>query len=484
MKSIKLKLFIGILLILSVFLGGMLIYGSTFKSYFQMEKLKEMTIVIGKVEEIINKDGIVDITRKVENISETYNVQVEIEVSETGEIICSTHNNGRNGMMGHMMGTKNKYEVLEFIGNEADIEKNIILDKSTGVKFLTSSKVFRDLNYYIKVSTPINIIDEALSKSLNLQVLIFTPITIIIFIITAIYSDIFTKPILEIRKKTRKIEELNFQGELQLKGNDEIAELGISVNNLSNKIENTMEELKDKNLRLQEMYDKERENEILRKEFVSSVSHELKSPIAVISGYAQVLEAGVISSKEDLEYYISVINDESRRMQVIVNDLLDLYKLESNTFKLELEEISMDDLLKKIIKKNSMRFEEEEINLKVSYEHLLIHGDAIRIEQAIQNYINNALSHVDKKKILDISLKSYDNTVEISVYNSGNKIAKEDIEKIWKGFVRIDKVRNYKEKRVGLGLTIVKQIVDLHNGICGVENQLDGVKFWFRIPAI
>lgn len=484
MKSIKLKLFIGILLILSVFLGGMLIYGSTFKAYFQKEKLKDMTILIGDLEEIINKDGTIDIDSKVEKLSETYNVQIEIEASETGEIICSTNNNGRNGMMGHMMGTKNKYEVLEFIDNEADIEKNIILDKSSGVKFLTSTKFFKDLNYYIKISTPINIIDEALSKSLNLHLLIFTPITIVIFIITAIYSDSFTKPILEIRKKTCKIEQLNFHGELKLKGNDEISELGVSVNNLSHKIENTLEELKDKNLKLQEMYDKERENEILRKEFVSSVSHELKSPIAVISGYAQALEEGVISSQEDLEYYISVINDESRRMQIIVNDLLDLYKLESNTFKLELEEIFMEDLLKKIIKKNSLRFEEEKINLKVSFENLSIHGDVIRIEQAIQNYINNALSHMDKKKILHIALKNCDNAIEVSVYNSGNKIATEDMEKIWRGFVRIDKVRNYKEKRVGLGLTIVKQIVDLHNGSCGVENQQEGVKFWFRIPVI
>lgn len=482
MKSIKLKLFIGIVLILSIFLGGMFTYGATFKGYFQNEKLQDMGTLIEEVEDIIRESGLYNINSKTEKLAEKYNVQIEIEESSSGQVICSTHNDGRNGMMGHGMGGQNRYENIEIIGVKNDIERKVILDKSSGVKFLTATKNINDSSYYIKVQTPINIMDEAVSKSLSLHMIIFIPITIVVFILTALFSNIFTKPIIEIRRKTARIENLDFNGELNITGEDEISELGSSVNNLSHKIENTLEDLNSKNMRLQEMIDKERENEIIRREFVSSVSHELKSPIAVISGYAQALEEGVVSSKEDLQYYVGVINEESKRMQVIVNDLLDLYKLESNTFKLEIREFSLDTLINKIIRKNSIKFRDKDLQLSVELQCINIFGDKIRIEQAIQNYINNALSHMDKDKILKVELKKVDNEAVLSVYNSGENIEKSNIDKIWQGFVRVDRVRNYKENRVGLGLAIVKQIVKLHKGECGVENISTGVVFWMKFP--
>lgn len=245
----------------------------------------------------------------------------------------------------------------------------------------------------------------------------------------------------------------------------------------NDKIEKTLNELTYKNTKLEEYIEKEKKNEILRKEFVGSVSHELKTPITVISGYIQGLGSGIITTPEDKAYYFSVIEDEIERMNVIVNDILDLYKLEPNTFKINLQVVHIDILLNKILSKLNFKFKDFEINLKTNIEETKVIGDSVRLEQAITNYINNALFHVDSHKKIEIKAINLNNKVVISVFNSGENISSEDLDKIWMGFVRLDKVRNYKEKRVGLGLSIVNEIVKLHNGEKGVINTPKGVEF-------
>lgn len=478
MKSIKVKLFWGIFSIVAVLLIGIFIYGLGFKGYFQREKLDEMKIVIDNVEKNLTEDKVEDIYMKVLEYSEKYSVQIDIESNTTGTTICATHSSGKgmNGMAG-----QKKFETLQIIGGKNGVENKIDHDKSTGTNFLTAEKKVIEDKYIITVRIPINIVEDAVEKSIKLMLIIFLPITAMILILTFIMADRFTKPIIEITGKTSKITKLDFSDDINVLGNDEISILGNSVNELSHKIENTLEELRKKNVTLEEMIEKERINEDLRKEFVSSVSHELKSPIAVISGYAQVLQENVINSDEDKEYYIGVINEEADRMQVIVNDLLDLYKLQSNTFKLNKQEIALGALVENIIKKNSLTFKEKGINIITYIENCRVCGDGIRLEQALQNYINNAVSHIDEKKILEIKVAA---SGRVSVYNSGSGIAKEDQEKIWQGFVRVDKVRNYKEKRVGLGLSIVKQIISLHEGQCGVLNRGEGVEFWYELKKI
>lgn len=483
MKSIKNKLFIGIVFILSIFIVGIIIYGLSFKQYFQKEKLKEMREIILEIEENFDESSIKFMEKFIGNIADEYNVQIDIQNNDTGKVICATHSTGKNSMM-NGVGGQHRFNVIEELGVNQEIINEIIHDNSTGANFLTAIKYINNQKYQVLIRTPINIMEDAVVKSINLIAIIFIPIIIIILILTILFSNKFTNPIIKITQKTSDIEKLDFSNNLNIKGNDEIVVLANSVNNLSRTIENTLKELKEKNLSLEEFIEKEKENKILRREFVSSVSHELKSPISVISGYAQALEAGFISREEDKNYYIGVINEEAERMKILVNDLLDLYKLESNTFKLDVKEFSLDSLIKRIIKKNSLRFEENRIKLSINIDVANIKGDEIRIEQAIQNYINNALSHVDDNKVLEINLVNNDNRAIISVYNSGENIEEENFRKIWQGFVRIDKVRNYKEKRVGLGLAIVKQIVRLHNGSYGIMNTENGVKFYMSFSTL
>ncbi len=477
MKSIKLKLFSGIVLIFSIFILGIATYGVTYKDFFQREKLMEMNEVIEEIKNYIDKDYDNRVDGKLEGLSEKYSVQIDIKDVLTSESIFSSHKMGKN----NMMNGQHRFEVIESIGEKEGVSETITLDRSTGVEFLTAvgKNVY---TYEITVKTPITVIDDAVNKSMKLLFMIMVPVGFIALFITALFSRQFTKPVIEITKKTRKIEELSFCEDLNIKSIDEIGTLAKSVNNLSLKIEETLKNLKEKNLELENMMENEKKNQLARREFVSSVSHELKSPITVISGYIQALQEGFISSEEDRKYYLDVIGEETERLGIIVNDLLDLYKLESNTFKLNKKEVNINSLMKKTLEKNKFRFEEMNINLNFTEgENITIIVDEVRLEQAVQNYINNALSHVDEKKVIDINLKVIEDNLVISVYNSGSNIEDDNLTRIWEGFIRVDKVRNYKEKRLGLGLAIVKQIVNLHNGTYGVKNRKHGVEFWISL---
>lgn len=476
MKSIKLKLFSGIVFIFSIFILGIVTYGITYKDFFQMEKLKEMNEVIEEIKNYIDKNYDSRLDGELEGLSEKYSVQIDITDILTSESIFSSHKMGKN----NMMNGQHRFEVIEYIAEKEGISETITLDKSTGVEFLTAG--INEYDYEITVKTPINVIDDAVNKSMKLLFMIMVPVGFIALFITALFSRQFTKPVIEITKKTRKIEELSFCEDLNIKSIDEIGTLAKSVNNLSRKIEETLKNLKEKNLELETMMENEKKNQLARREFVSSVSHELKSPITVISGYIQALQEGYISSEEDRQYYLDVIGEETERLGIIVNDLLDLYKLESNTFRLNKKEVNINSLMKKTLEKNKFRFEEMSINLNFTEgETITVLVDEVRLEQAVQNYINNALSHVDENKIIDIKLKSIEDNLVISVYNSGSNIEDDNLSRIWEGFIRVDKVRNYKEKRLGLGLAIVKQIVNLHDGAYGVKNRKHGVEFWISL---
>lgn len=473
MKSIKRKLFLAILLIFSLFLIGIISYALTFKSYFINEKVDEMITVAKTIDSYFSSNNLATNTQYISDVSDKYNFKIQI-IGKDGLIY------GNHGMG---MGNPYRFDVIETIdsGSSTDIAKTIILDHSTGVKFLNVTLYNSRLP--ISIKTPISAIEDSLNKSIKLLATILTPIIVLIFIATFYFSKSFTKPIIEITNKASKIERLDFSDSIKINSKDELSHLASTINNLSSTIEITLNELKTKNIKLQEHIEKEEKNEVLRKEFVSSVSHELKTPITVISGYSQALDSGVLTNDEDKAYYLNVIQNEAQRMEVIVNDLLDLYKLESNTFKLKVEIIQLDELLTNIINKLSFKFADFEVNLTTNIEKCQVTGDAIRLEQAIVNYINNALYHLDENKLIDINLININGTIKLSVFNSGENIPYESLDKIWKGFFRIDKVRNFKENRVGLGLAIVGEIVKLHGGEKGVINKPNGVEFWLSFPS-
>lgn len=276
--------------------------------------------------------------------------------------------------------------------------------------------------------------------------------------------------------------DLNFSQTLAISSSDELGELSYSINRLSYSLNQAITELNERNRQLEHDILYERSLDKMRKEFVSNVSHELKTPIFLIQGYAEGLMTNVATSNERKEFYCNVIMEESDKMNRLVRDLLDLSQLEAGFFTIQKEQINATFLVDSIIEKYQKRLKDLGVHLTKEMEkNIFIEADAMRLEQVIANFLNNALTHLDEKKELRITLKKSGQRACFGIINSGRPIPEEEMEKIWTSFYKIDPARTRKDGGSGLGLSIVKSILDAHDSKYGVNNREDGVEFWFEM---
>ena len=223
----------------------------------------------------------------------------------------------------------------------------------------------------------------------------------------------------------------------------------------------------------------------MRKQFISDVSHELKTPIALIQGYAEGLIENVNSSEESRKFYAEVILDESNKMDQMVKKLLELMKLEYKERQFNDTEFDLIELIKEELKRNTVVLEEN--NILVEFDNdkrQLVCADQEYIEQVINNYLSNAIKHVkvkDNKKKIIIRTEEIGDKIRLYIYNTGDKIPEEYINKIWGRFYKLDSSRNRSEGGTGIGLALVKAIMNNYNNEYGVKNYDNGVEFYCDI---
>jgi two-component system, OmpR family, sensor histidine kinase VanS len=300
------------------------------------------------------------------------------------------------------------------------------------------------------------------------------------------FAKSFTRPILNLNRIAQGMALLDFSQKASIDRSDEIGELGQSINNLSDQLDSTISELHQKNRQLLADVEKERKLDKMRKDFISSVSHELKTPLSLILGYAEGLKENVVQDQQGKDYYCTVIMEEAEKMDRLVHDLLNLSQIESGFFQLNQETFNLSALLDELIQKYQPLLSEKSISLELQYSaDIIAYGDLLRVEQILSNYLNNAIDHTDgaKKIILSIDVADDPGHVRISVYNSGRPIPKDSLEKIWASFYKVDKARTRELGGHGLGLSIVRAIQELHGNRYGVENLDSGVRFWFDLDA-
>ena len=259
--------------------------------------------------------------------------------------------------------------------------------------------------------------------------------------------------------------------------------LGNSINILSQNLESKIQELKEANLELEKDIEETSKITEMRSQFISDVSHELKTPISLIQGYAEGLADNVVTDEESRKYYIDVILDEANKMSELTKGLLDLSNLEYGKIDLQLQEFNIAALISSILKKNELILNEKNIKIQfddtTSYEVI---GDIFRIEQVITNYLNNAIKNIDGEKTLKIFLEEKNNnSIRVNITNSGKKLSDEDLSRIWIRFYKVDNSRNRNLGGSGIGLSLVRAIMKQHKNECGVYNIENGVNFWFEL---
>jgi signal transduction histidine kinase len=324
-------------------------------------------------------------------------------------------------------------------------------------------------------------IEEASSVIKEFYTYILAGALILAILLSLIYSKMIAKPLIKLNNAASKMADMDFSERYDIKSDDELGSLAKTLNFLSEKLDSALKQLTASNIKLQEDIEKERHLERMRKDFTAGVSHELKTPIALISGYAEGLKDNVVD-ESSRDFYIDVIMDEATKMSNLVSDMLDLSQLESGNFKLKPEPFYIDELINAVVKKHSTFINEKEIMLTLDTIDLcLVFGDKIRIEQVLTNFITNAIRHTFEKGFLNITTKLENSIVYIEIENSGENIEPEDLKNIWDKFYKIDKSRSRVDGGTGLGLSIVKNILLLHKSSFGVKNTDIGVSFYFTL---
>lgn len=312
---------------------------------------------------------------------------------------------------------------------------------------------------------------------------VFAFLLLLIFAVSIIFAYLVAKPILKINRTASKIAELNFDERCEIKSESEIGNLSKTINTLSQNLENTLNKLYAANEKLQKDLDLQKELDYLRKEFLGAVTHELKTPITLIKGYTESIKDD-IAKGEDREMALETIIEETENMDKLVKDLLDLSKLESIGYKLNISEFYIDQLLTKVINKYQNAIKEKGINLITNvFQDILVKGDKFRIEQVLCNFMNNAIDNTPENGRITLSLDSMFDSVMICIENQGKNIDETEINRIWEKFYRVEKSRNKKFGGTGLGLAISKSILALHNSKFGAKNVKGGVMFFFTLDV-
>lgn len=294
----------------------------------------------------------------------------------------------------------------------------------------------------------------------------------------------FTGPIKELSEIAKQMSELNFDVRYQRNGQDEIGELGNSINTLSARLEGTISELKSANNELQKDIEKKQQIDEMRKEFLSNVTHELKTPIALIQGYAEGLKDNISEAAEDREFYCDVIIDEAAKMNGMVKKLLTLNHLEFGTTQVEMERFDLTELICSVLGSTEILAKQKEVTVHFEQqEPVYVWADEYMIEEVLTNYISNAFHHVDGARIIEVKVILMEKRVRVAVFNTGEQIPEEDIPKLWVKFFKVDKARTREYGGTGIGLSIVKAIMEAHNQAYGVKNHASGVEFWFELDS-
>ncbi len=422
---------------------------------------------------------------QISNIEETYNVDVEI-FNKNGKIIYDTAvnrfiqnwNDGSEIDLFEIMKTRNLVR-LEHKDLKDGGYFEVLQDKSNHLQYLMYGKTFENGNT-VKLYSQTNFIKNTANVTTRFVSIVACLSFILIITSLYVYVHHITKPLLEMNKITRRMAEMDFSQKCPPYHNNEIGELGRSINTLSSSLDSTLKDLQSKNEQLEEEIEHERKVEKMRKEFVSNASHELKTPIAIIQGYAEGLKLGIKSNE-----YCDIIIEETHKMNRLVCEMMELSKYESGTYILHEAPFDIKTFIEESLDSYQILAQEHSIELTTDIpDGLTGYGDTDRLLMVINNYVSNALSHAKNEMKIEVTAQELEDRVRINVFNTGDNIAPEDIENIWLSFYRVDKAHSRDEGRFGIGLSIVKAIQDLHGMPYGVTNEENGVTFNFDIKKV
>lgn len=366
-------------------------------------------------------------------------------------------------------------EIIVQLKNNEYVFKEITLLDYRGKVLILFMPYMRDR--YIEIITPLSFIQEGLEISTRYHLLIIVLALIIGSSMSFVFSKKMTDPILELKEITQRISLLDFNIKFEKERKDEIGELGYAINKMGGTLEKNIDEINKVNKKLMEDIENEKRLDKLRKEFIASVSHELKTPIAIIQGYAQGLMENIAETEEDRNFYCEIIVEESLKMDSLVKELLLITQMDSGYFKIEKEKVDLYQMIKDIRDKYSSK------NREIKYigeKDIFAYCDEKYIDRVLENLVVNALKYSTGDREITITVEDIENRYKVIISNESENLSEDDLENIWTPFYRVNKARD--RDGHGLGLAIVRGILENHKSNFGVYiTEKNIINFWFEL---
>jgi len=491
-KSVRAKLFLTLCVVILMLIGFFIIINNAVLEALYYYNKKESTLnaynyINENLPKILEEEKY---ELEIEKIAINSNFEILVIDSENNLIYSTNKNFIENfGEINEI-----KYDVNYSIFNKSEIlysKENTtirrIQDKKNGIPYiLLDGKLDSGEKIYIRL--PIAPIQDSVNISNRFIYIIGIATIILGAIATTFITERFTKPIEELNDIANEMCNLNFKRKYRINDSeDEIDELGKSINTLSDKLEATINQLKINNSELEKDIEEKSKIDEMRKQFISDVSHELKTPIALIQGYAEGLVENVNTDEENRKFYSEVILDEANKMDKLVKRLLELMKLEYEDRKFNDTKFDIVELINEVVKNSKVVLNENNIEVEFKEkEPIYVYADDFYIEQVVTNYFTNAIkniSEINGNKKIKIAIKKGKEIgkLRITVFNTGKNIDQENINRIWTRFYKVDESRNRSKGGTGIGLALVKAIMTKYKSNYGVTNKKDGVEFYFEI---
>ena len=387
-----------------------------------------------------------------------------------------------------------KNQLMGYFLNQAQKESSVL--KSTDNYQITRSWDPWNQNYYIEMwgnlddgsqfllRSPVESIKESAAISNRFLLYIGSILIVITVLLIWYFSKRITEPLRELARLSDRMADLDFEAKYTSGGSNEIGELGANFNRMSEKLESTISELKKANNSLQKDIEQKDKLEKMRNEFLGNVSHELKTPIALIQGYAEGQKEGVNEDAESRDFYCDVIMDEAAKMNRMVKNLLTLNQLEFGDEDIVFDRFNLTALIRGVLQ--SMEILADQADATVNFrqtEDIYVWADEFKVEQVVRNYVSNAFHHVSGDKVIEVKMIVEGDKVRVTVFNTGTPIPEEDIGHIWDKFYKVDKAHTREYGGNGIGLSIVKAIMKSFHQQYGVKNYDNGVEFWFELDV-